>query len=274
MADNFDFTPGTGAIGAADEIGGVKYPRVKTTWGPDGTANDADVATGKPLPVQLRGSDGTDRSNALPVTIASVPSHAVTNAGTFAVQAAATVADGADVTIGAKADAKSTATDTTAVTLMQVMKECSYQLQALGSALSSLTNTANAIDVNVKSGVNANGQATMANSSPVVPASNWVYNTGYYVAVAASQTAAELKVSAGATGDYLAGVLVIPATTAPGVVTILDNATTLIAYPGGGTTALLTLTPFYIPVGAVSRSGAWKITTGANVSVLAMGRFS
>ena len=72
---------------AADEIGGVLYQRVKVTWGPDATANDADVATGKPLPVQLRGSDGTDRSNALPVTLASVPSHAVTNAGTFAVQA-------------------------------------------------------------------------------------------------------------------------------------------------------------------------------------------
>jgi hypothetical protein len=30
--------------------------------------NDADVASGKPIPVQLRGSDGTDRSNALPVS--------------------------------------------------------------------------------------------------------------------------------------------------------------------------------------------------------------
>ena len=41
---------------------------MKVTWGPDGTGNDTDVATGKPLPVQLRGSDGTDRSNLLPVT--------------------------------------------------------------------------------------------------------------------------------------------------------------------------------------------------------------
>src|SRR3990167_11403884 len=35
------------------------------------------------------------------VSIASVPSHAVTNAGTFAVQSASTIADGADVTFGA-----------------------------------------------------------------------------------------------------------------------------------------------------------------------------
>jgi hypothetical protein len=108
----------------------------------------------------------------------------------------------------------------------------------------------------------------------VVPASDWVYNTGKYVAVAASQSAATIQASAGAVGDYLDHVVVVPATTAPGVVTILDNATPLISYPGGGTTALLTLTPFTIYVGAVSSSGAWKITTGANVSVLAVGRFS
>lgn len=71
MVDNVAITPGTGATVAADDVGGVLHQRVKTTWGPDGTANDADVASGKPLPVQLRGSDGTDRSNSLPVTIAS-----------------------------------------------------------------------------------------------------------------------------------------------------------------------------------------------------------
>ena len=38
-------------------------------------------------------------------------------------------ADGAQVTLGAKADAKSTATDTTAVTAMQVLKEISYMEQ-------------------------------------------------------------------------------------------------------------------------------------------------
>lgn len=99
-------------------------------------------------------------------------------------------------------------------------------------------------------------------------------STAYYVTVAASQSAQPIQSSTGAVGDYLDHVVVIPATTAPGVVTILDNATTLIGYPGGGTTALLTLTPFVIYVGAVSRSGAWKITTGANVSALAVGKFS
>ena len=46
---------------------------------------------------------------------------------------AVTVADGADVTQGAKADAKSTATDATPVTQMQVLKEMSFMLQSPAS---------------------------------------------------------------------------------------------------------------------------------------------
>lgn len=69
-----------------------------------------------------------DLTETQPVSLASVPSHAVTNAGTFAVQAAES--DGANVTLGAKADAKSTATDTTAVTAMQVLKQISASVQA------------------------------------------------------------------------------------------------------------------------------------------------
>lgn len=54
---------------------------------------------------------------------------AVTNTGTFSVQAAVTEADGANVTLGAKADAKSTATDTTPITIMSVLKEISFMEQ-------------------------------------------------------------------------------------------------------------------------------------------------
>ncbi len=63
----------------------------------------------------------------------------VVGTGTFATQAAATIADGADVTLGAKADAKSTATDTTAITLMQVAKQISASVQAPPSQ--AVTNT-------------------------------------------------------------------------------------------------------------------------------------
>lgn len=62
------------------------------------------------------------------VVVTSAPTTAVTNAGTFAVQAAE--ADGANVTLGAKADAKSTATDTTAISAMSVLKQISASVQA------------------------------------------------------------------------------------------------------------------------------------------------
>jgi hypothetical protein len=128
--------------------------------------------------------------------------------------------------------------------------------------------------------VNANGANTSANSAPVVPATDWVgttalskFSTGYYVTVAASQTATVLQSSAGATGDYVSGILVIPATTSPGNVLLLDNATSITVFTGGAT-SVSNLVPFLIPLGAVSRSGAWKLTTGSNVSCVAIGKFS
>jgi len=56
MADNVDITPGTGATVAADEIAGVKYQRVKNTYGADGAATDVSRAT--PFPV-TQGIDPT-----------------------------------------------------------------------------------------------------------------------------------------------------------------------------------------------------------------------
>lgn len=53
MADNTTL-PGTGDVIASDDIGGVKYQRVKLTHGEDGEALDASV--NNPVPVQ--DSDG------------------------------------------------------------------------------------------------------------------------------------------------------------------------------------------------------------------------
>lgn len=173
MADNVAITAGSGTSIAADDIGaGLLVQRVKTTWGPDGTANDADVATGKPLPVQLRGSDGTDRSNLLPVS----NSH--------------------------------------------------------------LTN----------------------------------FGSGEYETVAASQTGQVLGATGG-TGDYISGVLVVPATLSPGNVLLLDNAISITVF-AGGTNSVSNLIPFFIPLGMISVSGAWKLTTGSNVSCIGIGNFT
>ena len=49
MADNVGYTPGTGALVAADDVGGVLYQRIKPAFGGDNTA--VDVSATNPLPV-------------------------------------------------------------------------------------------------------------------------------------------------------------------------------------------------------------------------------
>lgn len=97
-------------------------------------------------------------------------------------------------------------------------------------------------------------------------------NRSEYETVAASQTAQVLGPT-GATGDYLSRLIIIPATTSPGNVLLIDNATSITLFAGGAT-SVADLAPIVVDVGMVSASGAWKITTGANVSVIAVGSFT
>ena len=95
---------------------------------------------------------------------------------------------------------------------------------------------------------------------------------GEYETVAASQTAQVLGPT-GAVGDYIAGILVVPATTSPGAIALLDNATSITVFTGGAS-SVSNLVPFWINLGLVSVSGAWKITTGADVSCVGVGSFT
>ena len=92
-----------------------------------------------------------------------------------------------------------------------------------------------------------------------------------YEHVAASQTAQVLG-GTGATGDYIHRLACTVTTAATGNVLILDGAgfshTILPASPGGG------IGQYNIELNTISRNGAWKITTGAGVEVLAVGIFS
>jgi len=98
------------------------------------------------------------------------------------------------------------------------------------------------------------------------------YGAGDYKAVAASQSDAVLGAS-GASGDYLQGILVVPATTSPGAVSIKDGSGSAITVFTGGATSVTNLVSFFIPLGIVAAT-AWKVTTGANVSVIAVGKFT
>jgi hypothetical protein len=112
VADNVVLNAGSGGVTlATDDIGGTHYQIVKLSFGALDTATP--VSGANPLPVVQTGthtvtgaggtfpvtaavgapafvqlSDGAAAITTLPVSLAAVPSHAVTKAGTFAVQAA------------------------------------------------------------------------------------------------------------------------------------------------------------------------------------------
>lgn len=94
---------------------------------------------------------------------------------------------------------------------------------------------------------------------------------GYaYEHVAASQTAQVLG-GTGAIGNYLHRVICTVSTAATSAVTILDGSASHLILPdnvGGGVGV------YDIEINAASKTGAWKITTGAGVEVLAVGIFS
>jgi hypothetical protein len=96
-------------------------------------------------------------------------------------------------------------------------------------------------------------------------------SAGKYETVAASQTAQALGAT-GAKNDLLAGLLIVPATTGAGTVSIKDGSDSDINVFVTGT--LSNLTPIWLPLHIRSRTGAWQITTGANVSVIAVGSFT
>lgn len=94
-----------------------------------------------------------------------------------------------------------------------------------------------------------------------------------YETVAASQTTQNIGVSA-SIGDHLARLIIVPTTTSPGIVQIKDGTGTAITVFPGGASSVATLAPIEVPLGLTSTLGPWQVTTGANVSVIAIGYFS
>jgi hypothetical protein len=225
MADTaVAITAGTGTnIDTRTEATNGNHRQVIVVGDPATNAGVAPVSATQGLGVNI--ISGGVASGA--IASGAVASGAVAS-GAFA---SGSVSDGAMVTLGAKADAKSTATDTTAITLMQVAKKISASVQALASL-----------------------------------------GASEYETVAAGQTAQTLGATGGS-GDYISGILVVPATTSPGNVLLLDNAISITVFTGGAS-SVSNLTPFMIPLGMISVSGAWKITTGSNVSCIGIGNFT
>lgn len=91
-----------------------------------------------------------------------------------------------------------------------------------------------------------------------------------YETVAASQTDQVLGATGGA-GDYLSHIVIQPATTGAGTVTVKDGSTVIFTFTTG---TLADLSPKTVPFNIKSLTGAFKVTTGANVAVLAVGDFT
>lgn len=94
---------------------------------------------------------------------------------------------------------------------------------------------------------------------------------GYqYETVAASQTAQVLG-AAGAAGDYLHRLIVTVNTSATSTVTLTDGVTAIAIVPANVASGIGVIN---VEVNAASLTSGWKVTTGAGVTVLAVGKFS
>ena len=91
-----------------------------------------------------------------------------------------------------------------------------------------------------------------------------------YETVAASQTA-QILGNVGAIGDVVERLIITPSAATTGVVTLIDNATSIPVLAAGTATPIV---PIVVDLGIKSVSGAWKITTGVAVTVIAIGKFS
>lgn len=96
-----------------------------------------------------------------------------------------------------------------------------------------------------------------------------------YETVAKSQTAQAIGAT-GAIGDVIKRIVIVPETTGAGTVTLIDGPansaiTTNLIVAG----TLADLTPIVMDLDIASVVvGGWKITTGDNVHVIAIGKFS
>ena len=113
------------------------------------------------------------------------------------------------------------------------------------------------------------GRVVPANSLPVVEASR-IFKTFAQSLTANVVTGA----GSGALGDYLDTVWIVPGNTSPGAVTLTDGGLSAFTIFPGGANSVSTLIAFPFALGAISANGAWKVTTGANVSVVITGNFT
>ena len=275
--------------------GGVQYTEGAVDSTIDGTAilwEDASdtlraVSAAKPLPVAQQGSvavtgtfwqatqpvsgpltDTQLRASAVPVSLASVPSHAVTNAGTFAVQA-----DTEMPAAAALADATSNPT-TTSVGIFQHFFNGTTWDRARGD-------TTNGLDVDVTrvSGTVTVNQAQVAGTATDVNSGNKSAGT-QRVVIATDQPAFTTPMPIAPQKGSTATVTQVASSTTSAQAlasnaarkgAAIYNDTAVAAYVKFGTTASTTSFTVKLPAGTVYDLGSTEIYTGRVDVVLASG---
>jgi len=109
------------------------------------------------------------------------------------------------------------------------------------------------------------GLKTQSSSVPVVQC-NYVYQ---YIAAGTSSNVGGYHL-----GDYLAGIVIIPASLTCGGISVVDGGLTpRTIYQGGATASLSNLSSYTLALGFVSSNGGWSITCGSNVAAIVIGIF-
>jgi hypothetical protein len=235
MADNVTL-PGTGSAIATDDVAGIQVQRVKSTWGPDGTANDTDTATGKPLPVQLRSATGL-------------------------------------IPFGEPTDAKATATDTTSVSAISLWKQISASVQALVTSAITV-GTAGSPSTQVLS-VQGVASGTPQLMTPYAESANLV-SGAITTAMTGTTTTSLLAAPGASLRNYITAIIVSNAHATVGTDVVIQDGSggaTLMTIPAAavyGGAALTLPTPLRQPTANTAIYCA-NVTTGASTKVSAVG---
>jgi hypothetical protein len=212
LADNIAVTPGTGATVATDDVGGIQYQRIKVAFGADGAATDVNTGTGFPVTVQNASLavTGTFFQATQPVSDASgsltVDAPVATPVAVRLSDGASFIGNLQvnNTQIGGVTMAVNNGVVGTGVQRVTIASDSTGQINAIQSGtwtvqpgntanttpwLQKISDGTNAAAIKAAStapvatdpalvvsispnSVNANGQATMANSAPVAIASN------------------------------------------------------------------------------------------------------
>lgn len=90
--------------------------------------------------------------------------------------------------------------------------------------------------------------------------------------IAASSSGVLAQAGSGKVGDFLGHIVIHPENTSGGSVVISDGSSGSVI-TAMVSAALSDVSPRHVVLNAISRSGAWKVVTGANLHVTANGDF-